>query len=137
MPKPKRSKVARTNVPKPPRPNQRVSLEARIVLEHLAEPWDQPSLSKVESAERRWVCELWWFNVGCEEPCFRCRKPCQWTTETRIFPRGQISHTTVQAPLCPCPDGHIREAIAKAVANALVKDSLERSGGTNTSGPGD
>jgi hypothetical protein len=70
-------------------------------------------------------CELWFFDVACEEPCPRCGKTCQWTTDTRIFPRGQIAQTTVHAPLCPCPDGHIREAIAKALAAALVKGYLE------------
>jgi hypothetical protein len=45
MPKAKRKKVESTNVPKPPRPKQRMSLEPRIVLERLAEPWDQPSVT--------------------------------------------------------------------------------------------
>jgi hypothetical protein len=48
MPKAKRKKVESTNVPKPPRPKQRMSLEARVVLERLAEPWDQPSVTKID-----------------------------------------------------------------------------------------
>ena len=126
-----------TNIPTQRlRSQQRVSFEGRVKLEHLAAPWDQPLRSEAELAEYRWVCELWLFDIDCKEACPRCGKTCQWTTDTRIFPRGQIAQTTIHAPVCPCPDGHIREAIAKALAEVLVKDYLNHHG-TNTAPPAD
>jgi hypothetical protein len=99
---------------------QRVRIEGSITLERLADAWDVPNRQNVNSPDRHWVCELWFFDIERREDCPRCRKPSQWTTETRIFPRGQISSMTIHAPFCPCPDNHIREGIASALAEALI-----------------
>jgi hypothetical protein len=42
--------------------------------------------------------------------------------------RGPIHSGTIHSPVCPCPDDHIRKAIARILADALVKDYCERTG---------
>jgi hypothetical protein len=69
---------------------------------------------------------LWYFDIDRSEPCPRCGKPCQWVARTTIYSRGPFSSGTLHGPLCPCPDTHIREAIADALAEALWKDVRER-----------
>jgi hypothetical protein len=83
------------------------------------------TLSTPAPGEKYCVCEIDFVDVDYEKPCPRCRQPCQRTTHIRILPRGQIRRSTIHAPICSCPDEHIRQAIVKLMADILVKDYLE------------
>jgi hypothetical protein len=78
------------------------------------------------TSEPHWNCHLDYFDIGHEEPCPRCRKPCQWLASVTIHSRGSISQVTLHSPICSCPDDHIVNAIAKILADALVKEYLEQ-----------
>jgi hypothetical protein len=75
-----------------------------------------------DKCEKHWICELSFADVNYVETCPRCGKPCQWNTRVIIYSRGPFRSGTLHGPVCPCPDDHIREAIVKVLADALVKN---------------
>ena len=81
-----------------------------------------------ESAEEvgRWVCHIDAFDPEYHELCPRCGKPCTWGCSITVWPSGPIRQGTIHWPMCPCPDDHIRKALAQILAEILVKDFRER-----------
>jgi hypothetical protein len=77
------------------------------------------------TSEPHWTCHLTYPDPDYDSPCPRCGKPCHWMASVTIFSRGPISQGTLHSPLCPCPDEHIVQAIARIIADAILKDYLE------------
>ena len=80
-----------------------------------------------EDADRtkRWVCEIHSFDPDYNEPCPRCGKPCRWGCSITIWPTGPVRQGTLHWPMCPCPDDHIRDAVANLLAEMLINDLRE------------
>ena len=51
-----------------------------------------------------------------------CGARCQWFSEIRIHARGVIGQSVIHSPVFPCPDDHIKEAVARLWADILIKE---------------
>jgi hypothetical protein len=97
-------------------------------------PKQSASKTDLPTRTHRWICKLDFFDPDYNAQCPRCGKGCQWLCSITIWPSGPIHSGTIHSPICPCPDDHIREAIASALAGALLKEY--RKGQTDAERPG-
>jgi hypothetical protein len=75
----------------------------------------------IHPGDKYWVCEVTFHNADHEANCPRCGKPCAWMTRHVVYSRGPVAQGTLHSPLCECPDAHIREGVARLLAEVLVK----------------
>jgi hypothetical protein len=78
-----------------------------------------------------WTLQIDFFDPDYDAPCPRCGKPCRWECSVTI-PLADLVGCKMLWPMCPCPDDHIRSAIAKLLADALVADYRRTHGGPAT-----
>ena len=61
--------------------------------------------------------------VGREDPCPRCNQPTRWLNTVTVSPEGSaVRYFTICSPLCRCPDDHIRDQIARILAEIVAKE---------------
>ena len=71
--------------------------------------------------DSHWVLELVFHDFDYHAQCPRCSRPCEWLARIRIDARSLIQRIQIHCPLCPCPEDHIRQAVAEIVVEAAMK----------------